>query len=117
MQPGGSYAFTVEALDADRRVVRRWKASFSVRNQPMELEELRRRAGRELSSFERDLVLLGYYADRIGAGASHHDVVSAFLAAHDAAGEGFRERMLALPHGAAFEAWIDRQLRRFAPAH
>jgi hypothetical protein len=116
VQPGTSYTFTVDALDAERRVVRSWRASFSVRNQPPELENLRRRAARELSPFERDLVLLGYYAESVGAGGSHHDVTSAFLAAWEAGGPDFRARMLALPHDKAFETWLDRQLERFAPA-
>ena len=116
VQPGTSYSFTVDALDADRRVIRTWRASFSVRSQPPELEHLRKRASRELSPFERDLFLLGYYAENVGSGASHHDVTSAFLAAYEAGGKDVRARLLALPRGDAFETWLDRQLDRFGPA-
>lgn len=117
VQPGTSYTFTVDALDADHRVIRTWRASFSVRTQPEELEKMRRRASRELSPFERDLFLLGYYAENVGSGSSHHDVTSAFLAACESGGKDFRARMLALPHSDAFATWLDRQLKRFAPAH
>lgn len=117
VQPGAAYTFTVEALDANRRVVRTWQASFSVRSQPVELEKLRQRASRELAPFERDLCLLGYYAEKVGAGASPYDVTSAFLAAREATGRDFRARMLALPHGEALEHWLDRQLQRFTLAH